>query len=83
MIDEHGKFLLKPVYDFILYDVPNDYARVKLNGKWGIVSLNDQWIIRPEFDYILNFNKENGLAYACMGEKCGLVNRNGEWVVAL
>jgi hypothetical protein len=80
MIDAAGSWILQPGFDEISYDLNDDFARVRVGRKWGVIGLDGVWRIRPGFDYILNFNPESGLAFACIGRRKGFINSRGEWV---
>ncbi|EAH8849740.1 WG repeat-containing protein [Campylobacter lari] len=52
----------------------NDIATVKLNGKWGLINKNGDFIISPIYDYISHLN-ENFITIQ-IGNKYGFADKN-------
>ncbi|MBQ0084060.1 MAG: WG repeat-containing protein [Clostridiales bacterium] len=50
------------------------------NGKYGYINKKGQFVINPQFDYAVNFDK-NGLALVKSGDKCGYINTKGQYVI--
>lgn len=42
--------------------------------KWGFINIEGDTIIPLQYDEVSSFN-ENGIAIACLSEKCGLINK--------
>ncbi len=53
-----------------------DFLPYKLNGKWGAVSVDEQYEIKPQFDYFEPFNE--GLAMFGLNDKIGYIAKTGE-----
>lgn len=51
-----GTELLSPVYDSVSV-VKEGRAIVKFHGEWGIMTLNEEWIVVPQKEFIYDFNK--------------------------
>jgi tetratricopeptide (TPR) repeat protein len=54
-------------------------ARVKKDGKWGIVDKKGNEVVEPKYDYVGIFQK-NGRARVKKGDKYFFINKNGEVV---
>lgn len=66
-------------YEFVsLYaDIQSHYryvARVKKNGKWGIIDKKGEYISQPQYDDIMPFDNFNGDALVEKGEKWGYID---------
>ncbi|MBR4646190.1 MAG: WG repeat-containing protein [Bacteroidales bacterium] len=79
---EYPSFNLKPIYDEA-YDFLNEYAIVKLNGKWGVIDKNGYFVVNAQYEKINVYRKEgNDVYYRVMLEgKWGVVNEEGEYIV--
>lgn len=65
VIDEKGNIILPVEYDAIYIQHPDHYAIVKKNGKYGIITLNEEIILPFEFDYIETFNSNSPSLFEC------------------
>lgn len=82
-IDEYGKWVINPIFDYNLYTSFSDgIACVSLNFKYGYIDTKGNWIIKPIFSNAFGFH--NGLALVNKGsdkddfEKEGyFINKNG------
>ncbi len=54
-------------------------ARIKIDHQWGFINLAGQFVIKPQFDLVLDFS--DGFAIAQAGEKWGVIDKQGNWVV--
>ena len=52
---------------------------VQINGKWGFINTDGEYVINPQFDHARNFHE--GLAKVTIGNGRGYVNRDGEIVI--
>ncbi len=78
LVDHCGSVVLSPKYNEIQpYD--SDIFRVNLQGRWGIVTLDDLTLIPYEYDYIAPMKK--GLCVVIQNKKLGVANYRGEVVV--
>ncbi len=53
-----------------------NFLPYKINGKWGAVSVDEQYEIKPQFDYFEPFNE--GLAMFGLNNKIGYIAKTGE-----
>lgn len=73
-IDFDGKILEnKQIFEKQVY-------AIKENGKWGFLNKNNEIIIKPEYDFVTEFN-EYGFAGIKKDGKWGCVSINGEVVI--
>jgi KWG repeat domain protein len=79
MINREGKETIAPIYSCIeeVGDIPDcDVVKVRLNGKWGIVSKADgKVILEIMYDNIFSFFKEDNFAVIQLNERYGLIER--------
>ena len=68
----------EPKFNFA-FDFKNDFARVKLNGKWGFVKEDGSYLVKPKFDWARDF--ANGLALVKLKGKYGFINNNGSYLI--
>lgn len=79
LLDHCGSIVLTPKYDEIQpYD--GDIFRANLGGRWGIVTIDDQALIRFQFDYIAPMR--SGLCVVIRNGQLGVANNRGEVVVS-
>ncbi|EQC2648382.1 WG repeat-containing protein, partial [Campylobacter coli] len=50
-----------------------------LNGKWGFIDKNGEFVIKPKFDSIWSFRE--GLAKVGLNGKYGLIDKSGKIVI--
>lgn len=92
LINTKGDFVLKPAYevmdqgtsmiDFVYnqpFDKTSGLTSVKQNGKWGYVDKTGKMVIKPSFTYAANF--ENDIAYVWQGEKKGIIDTKGNYII--
>lgn len=80
ILDRSGNIVSNGKYDEIrMYH--KDCIIAKQNGKWGVISINDETIIPFQYDRLDYFYGVNdvrtGIFYATKGEKSGYFNENG------
>ena len=76
-----GKILIPLVYDDIGLKVGEELIRVKKNGLWGFVDLNNTLVIDYKFDFACNF--DNGKAYTALGNTFAFIDKKGKIVSKL
>lgn len=77
-MDVQQNIKIEPIYQRI-HDFEDGKARVKLDGKWGIIDTNGKYVLKPKYDNISSFDA-NGLAVIQYGSdriKYGLINTEG------
>ncbi|MCF8243925.1 MAG: WG repeat-containing protein [Saprospiraceae bacterium] len=79
LLDHCGSLVLTNKYNEIqAYE--GEIFRANLEGKWGIVTLDDQRLIPFEYDYISPMKK--GRCVVVSNRKCGVANNRGKVMVA-
>ena len=56
-------------------------ARIKENGKWGLINSNGEQVLPPEFEEIVTLSFNNGLMGVKIDGKWGLADHNGDEIV--
>jgi uncharacterized protein YlzI (FlbEa/FlbD family) len=64
-------------YDKI-YELKNNFAIVKLNGKYGFINELGIEICEPKYDIIFSFNNNNLITIIKLNGKYGIINIYGE-----
>ena len=78
-VDRQGKKLSKLFFeDAQEFKGENSYAAVKINGKWGYINTNMEFVIEPQFDYAQSFRSD--ISIAKKGKNNYLIDRKGEIV---
>jgi len=76
--NKHG-WKIKPIFE--LDDAATFDFLAKKDGKWGVLSEDGTWKIKPQFHELTSF-EDDGLARARnMNYKWGLIDQKGKWVV--
>lgn len=70
-----GKVLIPLIYEDIGIKVGEGLVRVKKNGKWGFVDINNNIVIDFKYDFACNFSK--GKAYTIIGHSSGSIDKRG------
>lgn len=82
MINQDGKWVIKPEYDF-LENFKNNRAAFIKNDKLGFLDENGNEVIKAKFDnliYLSQFYDEN-YAIVSVNLKQGIIDKNGTWIV--
>jgi hypothetical protein len=80
-IDENGKEVVSPKYDYI-YDIDdNGWRKVELNGKKGFIDENGKEVVPPKYDYIYDADDDNGWRKVELDGKKGFIDKNGKEIV--
>jgi hypothetical protein len=70
-------------YD-IAHDFENEVARVKRNGKWGMINKSEKNVAPFKYDLLLGFGELfDKLAVVHLNDKQGMINQNGQEVVPI
>jgi hypothetical protein len=77
----NGKMLFKPIYDEIS-DFSNGLARVRLNGKYGLMKEDEKFIIEPGYDQLFILRASHLVAVE-IGHKKGIVDMKGNKVIPI
>ncbi len=56
-------------------------AQAKIDGKWGIIDINGDWFIQPQFLAIGDFAEGLAPALDSKTERWGFVDKTGRWVI--
>ncbi|MCO5946657.1 WG repeat-containing protein [Mucilaginibacter flavidus] len=75
-----GKMLLKPIYDQIV-DLKNGLIRVKLNGKYGLITKSEKFVVQPLYDQ-LYIGRSDHIAIIEQGRKKGVIDLSGNKIIA-
>jgi hypothetical protein len=78
-IDQFGKWIVKPEFDFLGKFDDQNYCIAIINKKQGFIDKNSNWIIQPIFDAVWNYDSNN-LSVIIVSGKYGLIDRKGNWV---
>ena len=72
---------IQPKFESVQQDYfhEGDLATVKLNGKWGFINKQGEWVIDPQLELAGNFHE--GLACAEVNGIYGYVDKDGKWVI--
>ena len=70
-----GENIIPLEYEDIGFQISNNLVRVKKNGKWGFVDLQNNIKIQFQFDFLCNF--DDGKAYAKKDGKKYYINTQG------
>jgi hypothetical protein len=77
-IGTDGKVVIPAAYEGVGYFSDGlAWARSK-KGKIGFINSTGEMIIKPQFDLVLNFNPESGVARFKMDDAWGYVNKEGK-----
>jgi hypothetical protein len=78
LLDEEGKWLVKPVYDAI-YDFSEGMAAFDKDGKSGYFDLKGKVAIAPVYDAAYDFSE--GLARVRKNDKFGYIDQSGKLII--
>ncbi|MBD5215534.1 MAG: WG repeat-containing protein [Bacteroidales bacterium] len=62
-------------------ELPDGTTWVKVDGKWGCINLDGEWIIRPAYDDVWCWDWDKGLIRVRVGAKYGYIDNEGRWVI--
>lgn len=82
-IDKEGAWLHPADYETAL-DFQGGLARVRINGKWGVVDPAFRLVVEPRYDFIHMLTQAGGRSYYLVGmdeTKYGFINERGEIAV--
>ena len=81
VLDRQGKWMIEPIYDNqdIIPYRKEMLGVVVRDGKYGFMDYEGVEVIPCQFDYAEKFEEETGLAPVWVHEKCGLIDRYGQW----
>ena len=54
-------------------------ARVRVNGKWGIINTKGKWVVKPKLPFVGNYSE--GRALFKIGARTGFINTSGALAV--
>jgi hypothetical protein len=78
---------VKPEFEAVeAFDAATGLARAKSGGRWGLINLKGEWVLKPQYDRIGRFSSRQSaqitLTDASGQEKHGLVDHTGRVVTA-
>lgn len=79
-MDYDKNILIEPEYSYISYNKDDDTYLVEKDGKYGCMNSEREFIIPCQFDLMRPF--QNGCAVVTVNEKDGVINRQGQFVIA-
>ena len=80
MVDSEGKAVKGvSVEDSKGFTMPDSYAAVKKDGKWGFMDVNGKMVIEPQFEDARSFC--NGYAAIAKDGEWGFINAKGTIVI--
>ena len=81
LIDLNGNWTITLPEFYWIDNFYEGLARVELsrNGKSGFINIKGDWVIKPKFDDVGDFN--NSLARARLNGKCGFIDAKGNWKI--
>jgi len=85
IINKKGEWVITPEWEQTdprcdsRYAVMQENVIVYKNNKYSFINLETLKTSKNKYDYLKPFSE--GLAYACINEKCGYLNKNEEWKI--
>lgn len=81
-IDEEGKVIVEPKYDYADYASENQdgYYRVKIGDKWGMINSKGDNVIKVDYEELSDFSE--GLAAAKLNGKYGYIDMKGNTIIS-
>ena len=91
--DFNRKKLIEPRFDKIQRFF-GELCAAEIDGKWGYINCDGEWVIFPKFDYACNFEEclpgfqihdrliYTKIARVIVNEKWGLIDDNGNWLAS-
>ena len=80
MINYHGKFVIKPIYDYIK-PFSDGLSQVKLNNKYGFVDKSGKIVIPIKFSSTHDFYEGLAGTYSEKYQKWGYINKSGVFTI--
>lgn len=59
----------------------NQHIKIKKEGKWGIIDINNNFIVEPFFSYIFPFRDDRNIAKVAIDGKFGIIDRKGNLLI--
>ena len=56
-------------------------ATAKVDGKWGVIDVNGDWVIQPKFLSIGEFSEGMAPALDAKTERWGFIDKTGKWLI--
>jgi hypothetical protein len=75
-IDETGKFILTPKFEYAMDFQPNGLAVVELNHKQGLINQAGQFVVEPKYETITTFSEGRAEVIDVQGFK--VINEQGQ-----
>ncbi|MBT1711194.1 WG repeat-containing protein [Fulvivirgaceae bacterium PWU5] len=79
VVDRHGRWLVKPKFDY-LGSFVDGLCRTRLKRfYWGTIDKAGKWVIQPDFENVLQFSE--GICRIKKGTLWGYMEHTGNWIV--
>ena len=72
--------IIEPRFEGLSY-FKNGYAAAKLDGKWGFIDITGEFVVKPIFDDIDQFDFNGLPAKVVIDEKTGLIDKFGNYII--
>ena len=80
-ISNEGKWIHQPIYEErIDFEFPYSVALARKGGKYGLIDVNGNTVVRCDYD-VIYCNLENDFCAYLLGEKWGIINLKDDKVV--
>ncbi len=70
-----GDFMIPPVYEDMEWDPDSGIAKVMVDGKWGLMTPDGKYVVRPAFQWLGLC--DSGLMPACYNDSYGYIRPDG------
>lgn len=81
-VDANGNYVTEPIFDSARSFADNGLAAVKVDGMWGYINTNGEFVIEPKTYSQVGDFMSNGLALVCTGPGgYGYIDESGEYVI--
>lgn len=77
-IDTKGEWLLKPQFEYADSFAEDNFAGVRINGKWGLIDKSGKLVFKPQF--FSSGVVEGGLRTLSVGDDVVYLNSDGKYV---
>jgi hypothetical protein len=72
--------IIEPRFENLTY-FKNGYAAAKLDGKWGFIDITGEFVIKPIFDEVDQYDFNGFPATVMINNKTGLIDKFGNYII--